>query len=147
MRLTVLIRPKAGILDPQGEAVRASLVALGFAVTSARVGRLVDLEVAADDEAAARTEVERMCAAPREPAHRGFEIVAGRERVAPRIAVVTFPGSNDDGDAALALEHLGAEAVPVWRDDSARPRHRRRRLQASRTATTSAAAHSPGWRP
>ena len=30
----------------------------------------------------------------------------------PRIAVVTFPGSNDDGDARLALEHLGAEAVP-----------------------------------
>jgi phosphoribosylformylglycinamidine synthase len=36
----------------------------------------------------------------------------GRRR--PRIAVVTFPGSNDDGDAALALERLGAEAVPVW---------------------------------
>ena len=32
----------------------------------------------------------------------------------PRIAVITFPGSNDDGDAVLALEHLGAEAVPVW---------------------------------
>ncbi len=32
----------------------------------------------------------------------------------PRIAVITFPGSNDDGDARLALEHLGAEAVPVW---------------------------------
>jgi phosphoribosylformylglycinamidine synthase subunit PurQ / glutaminase len=32
----------------------------------------------------------------------------------PRIAVVTFPGSNDDGDARLALEQLGAEAVPVW---------------------------------
>ena len=32
----------------------------------------------------------------------------------PRIAVVTFPGSNDDGDACLALEHLGAEAVSVW---------------------------------
>jgi phosphoribosylformylglycinamidine synthase subunit PurQ / glutaminase len=32
----------------------------------------------------------------------------------PRIAVVTFPGSNDDGDARLALEGLGAEAVPVW---------------------------------
>jgi phosphoribosylformylglycinamidine synthase len=30
------------------------------------------------------------------------------------IAVVTFPGSNDDGDARLALEQLGAEAVPVW---------------------------------
>jgi len=32
----------------------------------------------------------------------------------PRIAVITFPGSNDDGDACLALEQLGAEAVPVW---------------------------------
>ena len=32
----------------------------------------------------------------------------------PRIAVVTFPGSNDDGDARLALERLGADVVPVW---------------------------------
>jgi phosphoribosylformylglycinamidine synthase subunit PurQ / glutaminase len=32
----------------------------------------------------------------------------------PRIAVITFPGSNDDGDAALALELLGAEPVAVW---------------------------------
>jgi phosphoribosylformylglycinamidine synthase len=32
----------------------------------------------------------------------------------PRIAVVTFPGSNDDGDARLALEGVGAEAVQVW---------------------------------
>jgi phosphoribosylformylglycinamidine synthase len=32
----------------------------------------------------------------------------------PRIAVITFPGSNDDGDAALALELLGAEPVRVW---------------------------------
>jgi phosphoribosylformylglycinamidine synthase len=32
----------------------------------------------------------------------------------PRIAVVTFPGSNDDGDARLALELLGAQPVPVW---------------------------------
>jgi len=62
VRLTVLIRPKAGILDPQGEAVQASLAALGFSVTRARVGRLVDLEVASDDAAAARAEVERMCA-------------------------------------------------------------------------------------
>jgi phosphoribosylformylglycinamidine synthase subunit PurQ / glutaminase len=36
------------------------------------------------------------------------------ERPRPRIAVVTFPGSNDDRDAALALERLGADAVPVW---------------------------------
>ena len=39
----------------------------------------------------------------------------------PRIGVVTFPGSNDDGDACLALELLGAEAVPVWHTDSELP--------------------------
>jgi phosphoribosylformylglycinamidine synthase len=32
----------------------------------------------------------------------------------PRVAVVTFPGSNDDGDALLALERLGADAVSLW---------------------------------
>jgi phosphoribosylformylglycinamidine synthase subunit PurS len=62
VRLTVLIRPKAGILDPQGEAVQTSLSTLGFSVTRARVGRLVDLEIATDDAEAARSEVERMCA-------------------------------------------------------------------------------------
>jgi len=62
VRLTVLIRPKAGILDPQGEAVQASLATLGFSVTRARVGRLVDLEIAGEDAATARAEVERMCA-------------------------------------------------------------------------------------
>jgi phosphoribosylformylglycinamidine synthase len=61
VRLTVLIRPKAGILDPQGEAVQASLSTLGFAVSRVRVGRLVDLEVESDDLVAARAEVERMC--------------------------------------------------------------------------------------
>ena len=61
MRVTVLIRPKAGILDPQGEAVQTSLATLGFAVSRARVGRLVELEVDADDAVAARAAVERMC--------------------------------------------------------------------------------------
>ena len=35
----------------------------------------------------------------------------------PRIAVLVFPGSNDDRDAALALEALGAEPVLVWHAD------------------------------
>ncbi len=39
----------------------------------------------------------------------------------PRIAVVVFPGSNDDRDAALALEHLGAEAPLVWHTDEELP--------------------------
>ena len=61
MRLTVLIRPKARILDPQGEAVQASLATLGFSVARARVGRIVDIEVEAATAAEARAEVERMC--------------------------------------------------------------------------------------
>ena len=39
----------------------------------------------------------------------------------PRVAVVTFPGSNDDRDAALALARLGAEPVPVWHADRELP--------------------------
>ena len=78
MRLTVLIRPKAGILDPQGEAVQASLSTLGFSVTRARVGRLVDLEIATDDAEAARAEVERMCAELlANPLIESFEVVVG----------------------------------------------------------------------
>jgi phosphoribosylformylglycinamidine synthase len=46
VRARVLIRPKAGILDPQGEAVMRALPALGFdGVENVRIGRLVELEV------------------------------------------------------------------------------------------------------
>ena len=61
MKATVLVRPKEGILDPQGEAVRGSLQKLGFAVDSVRVGRVIDVELDADDEAEVRSQVERMC--------------------------------------------------------------------------------------
>jgi phosphoribosylformylglycinamidine synthase subunit PurS len=57
----VLVRPKEGILDPQGEAVRQSLRKLGFDVSSARVGRVVDLDVDADGADEARAQIERMC--------------------------------------------------------------------------------------
>jgi phosphoribosylformylglycinamidine synthase PurS subunit len=61
VRATVLVRPKQGILDPQGEAVASALGHLGFSVSTARVGKVIDLEVDAADEAAARTAVEKMC--------------------------------------------------------------------------------------
>lgn len=45
-RVRVLIRPKAGILDPQGKAVERALPALGFSgVSNVHVGRLVELDV------------------------------------------------------------------------------------------------------
>ena len=56
MKARVLIRPKEGILDPQGQAVERALPALGFAgVEEVRVGRLVELEV---EDA---SQVEAMC--------------------------------------------------------------------------------------
>ena len=57
----MLVRPKRGILDPQGEAVGSSLRQLGFGVADARVGRLVDVEIDSEDPAAARAQLERMC--------------------------------------------------------------------------------------
>jgi phosphoribosylformylglycinamidine synthase len=46
VKAQVLIRPKEGILDPQGQAVEEALPALGFeGVTHVHVGRLVELEV------------------------------------------------------------------------------------------------------
>jgi phosphoribosylformylglycinamidine synthase subunit PurS len=61
VKATVLVRPKPGILDPQGEAVGSALGHLGFDVQNARVGKVIDLEVEAADEATAKAEVERMC--------------------------------------------------------------------------------------
>jgi phosphoribosylformylglycinamidine synthase len=61
MRATVLVRPKPGILDPQGEAVLGSLKQLGFAVDDARVGRVVDLELQNGDRERALADLERMC--------------------------------------------------------------------------------------
>ena len=60
MKATVLIRPKEGILDPQGEAVVEALQHLGFAVSGARVGRLVDVQVDTDDPDEARAALDKM---------------------------------------------------------------------------------------
>jgi phosphoribosylformylglycinamidine synthase subunit PurS len=61
VKATVLVRPKPGILDPQGDAVGSALGHLGFEVQEARVGKVIDLELEAEDEAAARAQVQRMC--------------------------------------------------------------------------------------
>jgi phosphoribosylformylglycinamidine synthase len=61
VKATVLVRPKPGILDPQGEAVQRSLQQLGFPVEEARIGRVVDLELDLGDADRTRAELERMC--------------------------------------------------------------------------------------
>ncbi|MGP8240711.1 MAG: phosphoribosylformylglycinamidine synthase subunit PurS [Solirubrobacteraceae bacterium] len=63
MRARVLIRPKAGILDPQGAAVERALPALGFAGASGvHVGRLIELDV--EDPAQLDSMCERLLANP-----------------------------------------------------------------------------------
>jgi len=60
-RFAVNVTPKPGILDPQGKAVERSLPHLGLAgVSGVRVGRRVELTVAAADEPAARAIVDRL---------------------------------------------------------------------------------------
>ncbi len=63
MRARVLIRPKAGILDPQGVAVERALPALGFAgVANVHIGRLVELDV--EDPAELNSMCEKLLANP-----------------------------------------------------------------------------------
>ena len=64
MRVRVLVRPKEGILDPQGQAVERALPALGFdGVANVHVGRLVELDV--DDAGQARRRCARSCSPTR----------------------------------------------------------------------------------
>ena len=63
MRARVLIRPKKGILDPQGQAVERALPALGFeGVANVHVGRLIELDV--EDASQVPQMCERLLANP-----------------------------------------------------------------------------------
>ena len=55
------IKLKNEVLDPQGEAVRGGLDHLGFRVSTARVGRVIDLELEAASTEEALAAVEEMC--------------------------------------------------------------------------------------
>jgi phosphoribosylformylglycinamidine synthase len=58
----IRVTPKPAILDPQGKAIASSLHALGYdEVGEVRLGKYIELEVGADDRAAAGQRVEEMC--------------------------------------------------------------------------------------
>lgn len=63
MRARVFVVLRAGVLDTQGKAVASALIELGFGeVQGARVGKLIELELAGSDRAAAESRVNAMCA-------------------------------------------------------------------------------------
>jgi phosphoribosylformylglycinamidine synthase PurS subunit len=62
MKARVQVMLKAGVLDPQGEAVRHALGTLGFAgVTAVRQGKVIELDLDETDPARARDSVTAMC--------------------------------------------------------------------------------------
>jgi phosphoribosylformylglycinamidine synthase len=62
MKARVYVMLKTGVLDPQGEAVRHALGALGFdGVAGVRQGKVIELELTTTDKAAAEAEVKEMC--------------------------------------------------------------------------------------
>ncbi len=62
MKARVHVTLKDGVLDPQGEAVRHALNSLGFdGVGEVRIGKVIEVDIAATDPEAARAEVDEMC--------------------------------------------------------------------------------------
>lgn len=62
MKATVHVMLKQGVLDPQGEAVRHALGALGFdGVEGVRQGKIIELDLTGEDKAAAEAQVTEMC--------------------------------------------------------------------------------------
>ena len=62
MKARVTVMLKNGVLDPQGEAIRHALGTLGFSgVNGVRQGKVIELDLAATDRAAAEAEVGQMC--------------------------------------------------------------------------------------
>lgn len=59
MKATVIVTPKTSVLDPQGEAVRKAIINLGLtSVHSTRIGKFIELELDAADEAEALQQLE-----------------------------------------------------------------------------------------
>jgi phosphoribosylformylglycinamidine synthase subunit PurS len=62
VKVRVLVKPKEGILDPQGQAVERALPALGYeGVSKVHIGRLIELEIEGGDSRTVISQVSEMC--------------------------------------------------------------------------------------
>jgi phosphoribosylformylglycinamidine synthase subunit PurS len=60
MKVTVLVRPRDGILDPQGQAIDRSLQGLGYGTRGVRAGKVFDVELDAADRGAAESQAREL---------------------------------------------------------------------------------------
>ena len=104
MKVIVLVRPKDGILDPQGEAIRQALSTLGYPARSVRAGRLFDVELDVSDPA----EAERI---GREAADRVLAngLIEGYEVVVEGVAGAEDSAEVAGEDTAEDTEEVAAE--------------------------------------
>ena len=104
VKVTVLVRPKDGILDPQGEAIRQALSTLGYPASSVRAGRLFDVELDVSDPA----EAERI---GREAADRVLAngLIEGYEVVVEGVAGAEDSAEVAAEDTAEDTEEVAAE--------------------------------------
>jgi phosphoribosylformylglycinamidine synthase PurS subunit len=90
VRARILIRPKAGILDPQGQTVERALPALGFeGVSNVHVGRLVELDV--DDPSRLPEMCEQLLS---NPLIEDYEVVTSAGHPDPRESERRLPGGR-----------------------------------------------------
>ena len=128
MRCTfeVLVTLKAGLADPAGKAVEASLPAMGWTnVSGVHVGKSHPARCRGPERRrGSRTGRRDREAVAVQPRDRGLPHPGdpGKHRTgmtieAPRVGVITFPGSLDDRDALRAVDLMGGEGVPLWHAD------------------------------
>jgi len=116
--MRVLVRPKAGILDPQGQAVERALPALGFeGVANVHVGRLIELDV--EDPSRLPEMCERLLA---NPLIEDYEVVEA---------------ASAGGQASPAAERPARDAEPGALRDHARPEAESRHQNAGPDAPRS----------
>ena len=62
IRAQVIVRPRASIFDPQGDAVGRAIQHLGVSkLKQAHVGKFIELELEGDDVEKARAQLETIC--------------------------------------------------------------------------------------
>ena len=108
-RVHVRVMPRAGLLDPQGQAVEHALVALGLRRGGRRARRPGDRARGGggDPRAEAEARVRQMCdKLLANPVTEDY-LLEVEERLMLKVAVVRFPGSNCDLDALRAAERVG----------------------------------------